>query len=99
MPSPSRRPIVGTGGAPAHHALLRTVETLKGHTEIDLQVLFGAFYEALFFLVRRWTGLVDEEIDSCPSTSGVGWTPGTRALAEQAAARNQPTVSATRGST
>jgi DNA-binding PadR family transcriptional regulator len=57
---------------------------------LHLQVLFGAFYEELFFLVRRWTTMVDEELDSWPSTAGVGWTPGVRALAEQAVSRHQP---------
>lgn len=55
---------------------------------LHLQALFGALYEELFFVVRRWTSMVEEEIDSWPTTEALGWTPGTRALAESAVARH-----------
>ena len=58
---------------------------------LHVQVLFGAFYEELFFLVRRWADMVDAEIDTWPGTAGVGWTPTTRAVAERAVERYEPT--------
>lgn len=54
---------------------------------LHLQVLFGGFYEELFFLVRRWADMVDAEIDAWPDTAGVGWTATTRALSERAVER------------
>jgi len=54
---------------------------------LHLQVLFGAFFEELFFLVRQWSAMVEAEIDTWPDTTGVGWTPTTRALAEAAVRR------------
>jgi DNA-binding PadR family transcriptional regulator len=57
---------------------------------LHLQVLFGAFYEELFFLVRRWSAMVETEIDAWSDTSGIGWTPTTRALVERAVARYEP---------
>ncbi len=54
---------------------------------LHLQVLFGAFYEELFFLVRRWAAMVDSEVASWPTTAGIGWTPTTRSLVEAALAR------------
>lgn len=58
---------------------------------LHIQVLFGAFYEQLFFLIRRWAALVEAEIDLWPETAGVGWTATTRALAEGALERYEPT--------
>lgn len=58
---------------------------------LHLQVLFGAFYEELFFLIRRWTETVEAELESWDTTAEVGWTPGTRAIAERALARYEPT--------
>lgn len=55
---------------------------------VHLSSLFGAFYEELFFVIRRWTETVEAELDRWPSTAGVGFTPTTRALAEGVVARH-----------
>ena len=57
---------------------------------VHLQVLFGAFYEELFFVVRRWAELVEAEIDRWPAAGQQGWTEQTRAIAERAVARYDP---------
>jgi hypothetical protein len=63
-----------------------------------LNVLFIHFYAGFIDLVMKWCDEVDAEVDTWPgTTAGIGLTPGTRRMLDDALARYRSTVEDHRG--
>jgi PadR family transcriptional regulator AphA len=67
-------------------AMFREYEagTAEFQSRAHLNVLFGAFYAALFEVVREWTDRVEAELDMWPRTDDVGMTRTGRRLVQDA---------------